>query len=99
MLKELHKQKVIQFRVSGAFVPRAITSSISYLGGQPTSLQGTNKAFGLNYKGNKNPKISPGSSDSSLAHSPSFLHLLLSIALLLSRQTHIVLGLLVHFPI
>ena len=56
VLKELHKQKVIQFRVSGAFVPRAFTSSISYLGGQPTSLQGTNKAFGLNYKGSKIPK-------------------------------------------
>ena len=56
VLKELHKQKVIQIRVFGAFVPRAFTSSISYLGGQPTSLQGTNKAFGLNYKGSKNPK-------------------------------------------
>ena len=56
VLKELHKQKVIQIRVFGAFVPRAFTSSISYLGGQPTSLQGTNKAFGLNYKGSKNSK-------------------------------------------
>ena len=73
MLKELHKQKVLQFRVFGAFVPRAITLSISYLGGQPTSLQGTNRVFGLNYKGIKNPKNSPGSSDSSLAPSPSSL--------------------------
>ena len=33
-------------RVFGAFVPRANTLSISHMGGQPTSLQGTKYGFG-----------------------------------------------------
>ena len=46
------KEKVIQFRVFGALIPRAITLSISHMGGQPTSFLGIEKRFRLNYKGN-----------------------------------------------
>ena len=52
LLKEVHLQKVIQIRVFGSFVPRAITLSISHMGGQPTSFLGIKKRYRLNYKGN-----------------------------------------------
>ena len=87
MLEELHKQKVIQLGFLGLLYLGHLHRPFHTWADNPLLYKVQIRLLGSITRVVKIQKFSPGSSDSSLAPSPSFLHLLLSIASLLSRQT------------
>ena len=88
MLKELHKQKVRSIRVLGLLYLGHLHRLFHIWADNPLLHKYKIGFVGSFTRVNKIQKISPGSSKASLAQSPSSLHLCLSIALLLSRQTN-----------